>query len=124
MGYEDPNPDDQVPAGRRPGGSRPRPASPPGVHLRPQPQGLHRPPAVRRPGPEDVLQDRLPRHRPAPHRPRRPPQGPRARQGAPLLDPVLRGRPAAKKGEAVSLLYRATTSATNRGLIGEKPTAA
>jgi hypothetical protein len=37
---------------------------------------------------------------------------------------VLRGRTAAKKGEAVSLLYRATTSATNRGLIGEKPTAA
>jgi hypothetical protein len=37
---------------------------------------------------------------------------------------VLRGRPAAKKGEAVVLLLRATTSATDRGLIGEKPTAA
>jgi Transposase DDE domain len=37
---------------------------------------------------------------------------------------VLRGRTAAKKGEAVRLLYRATTSATDRGLIGDKPTAA
>lgn len=37
---------------------------------------------------------------------------------------MLRGRPAAKKGEAVSLLYRATTSAADRGLIGDRPTAA
>jgi transposase len=37
---------------------------------------------------------------------------------------VLRGRPAAKKGEAVALLLCATTSATDRGLIGENPTAA
>jgi hypothetical protein len=37
---------------------------------------------------------------------------------------VLRGRPAAEKGEAIVLLHRATTSATRRGLIGEKPTAA
>jgi hypothetical protein len=37
---------------------------------------------------------------------------------------VLRGRPAAKKGAAVALLLRATTSATERGLIGDKPTAA
>jgi hypothetical protein len=37
---------------------------------------------------------------------------------------VLRGRPAAKKGEAVILLSRATTSATDRGLIGPQPTAA
>jgi hypothetical protein len=37
---------------------------------------------------------------------------------------VLRGRPAAKKGEVVSLLLRATTSATERGLIGGQPTAA
>jgi transposase len=37
---------------------------------------------------------------------------------------VLRGRPAAQKGEAVVLLYRATTSAVDRGLIGETPTAA
>ena len=37
---------------------------------------------------------------------------------------MLRGRPAAKKGEVVVLLLRATTSATDRGLIGTKPTAA
>src|SRR4051812_48762180 len=124
MGYEDPNPHDQVAAGRRPGGSRPRPGGPTGLHVRPQPEGLHRPPAVRRPGPEDVLQDRLPGHRPAPDRLRRPPEGPRAGEGAPLLDPVLRGLAAAQKGEAVTLLYRATASAADRGLIGDNPTAA
>jgi transposase len=37
---------------------------------------------------------------------------------------VLRGLAAAKKGEVVILLLRATTSATDRGLIGEKPTVA
>ena len=35
-----------------------------------------------------------------------------------------RGRSAAKKGEAVVLLLRATTSAADRGLIGETPTVA
>jgi hypothetical protein len=37
---------------------------------------------------------------------------------------VLRGLTAAKKGEVVYLLFCATTSATDRGLIGPKPTAA
>jgi hypothetical protein len=37
---------------------------------------------------------------------------------------VLRGRTAAKKGEVVSLLLCATTSAQDRGLIDEAPTAA
>lgn len=37
---------------------------------------------------------------------------------------MLRGRPAAKKGEAVVLLLGATTSATDRGLIPETPTVA
>jgi hypothetical protein len=37
---------------------------------------------------------------------------------------VLRGRTAAKKGEVVLLLLRATTSAQDRGLIGDQPTAA
>src|SRR5436190_18657806 len=124
MGYEDPNPHEQVPAGRGPGGARARPGGPPGLHLGPQPEGLHRPPAVRRPGPQDVLQDRLPGHHPAPDGLRRPPEGPRAGEGAPLLDPLLRGRAAAKKGEAVSLLYRATMAASDRGLIGDEPTAA
>lgn len=37
---------------------------------------------------------------------------------------MLRRRAAAKKGEAVALLLCATTSAADRGLIGDKPTAA
>jgi len=37
---------------------------------------------------------------------------------------VLRGRSAAKKGEVVVLLLCATTSAVDRGLIGDRPTAA
>jgi Transposase DDE domain len=37
---------------------------------------------------------------------------------------VLRGPTAAKKGEVVGLLHRATTSATDCGLIGESPTVA
>jgi hypothetical protein len=37
---------------------------------------------------------------------------------------VLCGRTAAKNGEVVCLLLRATASATGRGLIGDKPTAA
>lgn len=37
---------------------------------------------------------------------------------------MLRGRAAAKKGEVVVLLLRATTSAQDRGLIGDTPTAA
>src|SRR4051812_20896633 len=124
MWHEDLNPDDQIATSRGPGGSAAGEGRPAGVRLGPQPQGLHQPPVVRRPGPEDVLQDRLPGRRPTPDRPGRPPQGPRADQGAPLLDPVLRGRTAAKKGEVVVLLLRATTSAQDRGLIGDEPTAA
>lgn len=37
---------------------------------------------------------------------------------------MFRGRAAAKKGEVVILLHRATTSAADRGLIGKTPTAA
>lgn len=37
---------------------------------------------------------------------------------------MLRGRPAAKKGEVACLLLCATTSATDRGLIPDRPTAA
>src|SRR5205085_12256129 len=118
MSYEDPNSDDQVPACGGPRGSGPRTGRAAGLFLDDQPQGLHCPSAVRRPGPQDVLQDRLPGHHPAPDRLRRPPGRPGAGEGAALLDPVLRGRPAAKKGEAVVLLLRATTSATDRGLIG------
>src|SRR5438105_1974652 len=114
MGYEDPNPDDQVPASRGPGGAAPGPGRFAVVLVGQEPEGLHPAPTVRGPGPEDVLQDRLPGHRPAPDRPGRPSSGPGADQGAALLHPLLRGLPAAKKGDVVPLLFRATTSATDR----------
>ena len=41
-----------------------------------------------------------------------------------LLDPLLRRQAAAKKGEFVVLLFRATVRAQEGGLIGAKPTAA
>src|SRR3954465_13029465 len=124
MLYEAAHTDDQVPAGGGPGGAGTGPAVPAGVHLGPQPQGLHEPPAVRRPGPQDLPQDRLPRGRAVPRRLRRDPQRPRALESPALLDPLLRRAAAAKKGEFVLLLLRATTSAAESGLIGEKPTAA
>src|SRR5882672_4700623 len=124
MLHEATHTDDQVPAGRRPGGAAARPGCPAGVLRGAEPEGLHPAPAVRRPRPQDVPQDRLPGRRTVPRRLRRDPQRPRAGQGAPLLDAVLRGLPAAKKGEVVCLLLRATTSAAGRGLIGPQPTAA
>src|SRR5262249_28149226 len=124
MRYEDPNPDDQVPAGGGPGGARPRPGGAAELLLDDQPQGLHRPPAVRHLGPQDVPEDRLPRGRAVPRGLRRDPGGPGALQGPPLLDPLLRRRASAQKGEAVVLLYRATTSAADRGLIPDRPTVA
>src|SRR5262249_6901436 len=87
-------------------------------------QGLHPTPALRHPGPQDVLQDRLPRRRPAPGRLRRAARRLGAGQGAPLLHPVLRGQAAAKKGEVVLLLAQATVRATQGGLISGHPTAA
>src|ERR1041385_1067231 len=123
MWHEDPIPDVQVAAGRCAGGPATREGRPAGVHFGPRPQRLHRPPVVRRLGLEDVLQDGLPRHRPTPDRLHRPPGGPRPGEGAPLLEPVLRGVTAAQEGETVPLL-RAPTSAAESGLIGDKLTAA
>src|SRR5215210_1314885 len=123
MWYEDPNPNDQVAAGCCPRGTPPGPGCLAVLLVGQEPQGLHPAPVVRRPGPEDVLQDRLSWHRPTSDRPRRPPEGSRPDQGAPLLHTLLRGLSAAKKGEVVLLLFRATTSAADRGLIGQKPTA-
>src|SRR5262249_56730641 len=67
---------------------------------------------------------RLLRSRANPGRFRRASGRPRADEGAERLDPVLRRAAAAKKGDFVVLLLCATTSAIDRGLIGEKPTAA
>src|SRR5262249_43147758 len=84
----------------------------------------HRPPAIRRPGPQDVPEDRLPGRRRVPGRLPRDPVRPRAVEGPALLDPVLRRGAAPQKGEFVVLLVRVTTSAADRGLIADRPPAA
>src|SRR5882724_10894204 len=104
MGYEDPNSDDEVPASRRSGGAAPGPGCVARVLVGQEPEGLHPAPTVRGPGPEDVLQDRLPGHRPAPCRLLGPPRRPVTDQGPALLHTLLRGLSAAKKGEVVVLL--------------------
>src|SRR4051812_7847403 len=124
MSHEAITPDDQVSPGGRPGGPAAGPGGDAGVLVEVQPEGLHPAPAVRRPGPQDVPQDRLPRGGPVPRRLRRDPQRPRVEGRPPLLDVVLRGRTAAKKGDFIVLLVCATTSAADRGLIGGKPTVA
>lgn len=124
MWYEDLKPDDQVAASCGHRSSAAGKGCPAGALVGQEPQGLHKPPVIRRPRSQDVLQDRLPGHRPTPHRFRRPPERSRPFEGAPLLNTVLRGLSAAQKGEVVVLLLRATTSAADRGLIGKKPTAA
>src|SRR5262245_5637549 len=103
--------DDQVPAGHGPRGARVGPAVPAGVHVGPQPQGLHEPPTLRHPGPQAVPEDRLPRGRAVPPRLRRVAGRPRAGEGPELLDPVLRRGAAPQKGAFVVLLFRTATSA-------------
>src|SRR5437764_11287782 len=124
MLHEAITPDDQVPAGGRSDGVAARAGGVAGVLLSDQSQGLHPAPAIRHPGPQDVPQDRLPGRRRIPRRRRRGPRRPRAGEGARPLHPVLRRAAAAKKGDFVVLLVCATTSAADRGLIGEKPTVA
>ena len=87
-------------------------------------QGLHPAPALRRPGPEDLPQGRLPGRRPGARGLRRAAPGPGPGRGPALLDPLLRRQAAAKKGEFVVLLFRATARAREGGLIGPEPTAA
>src|SRR5262245_23649533 len=124
MGYEDHKTDDQVATRRGPGGAAPGAGGPADLLVEVLAPGLHPAPAVRPAGPEDLLQDRLPRPRPADRGLRRAARGPRATPGAALLDPLLRRQAAAKKGEVVRLLLRATARARQGGLIGDKPTAA
>src|SRR5437764_3956453 len=124
MLHEAITPDDQVPAGGRSDGVAARAGGVAGVLLSDQSQGLHPAPAIRHPGPQDVPQDRLPGRRRIPRRRRRGPRRPRAGEGARPLHPVLRRAAAAKKGDFVVLLVCATASAADRGLIGDRPTAA
>src|SRR5262245_52865599 len=104
MWYEDHKTDDQVATGRGQGGLAPGAGVAARLLLEVLPQGLYPAPAVRHLGPEDLLQDRLPRRHPAVARLRRasPGAGPSLRPA--LLDPLLRRRAAAKKGEFVLLL--------------------
>src|SRR5262249_13677962 len=124
MWHGDQVPDDQVPAGRRPRGAAAGPGGPAALLGGAQPQGLHPAPALRRFGAEGLLQDRLPRRRATAGRLQRAARRAGTGPGPALLHPLLRRRPAAKKGEVVCLLFRATTSAAERGLIGGRPTAA
>src|SRR5438270_13797826 len=96
--------DDQIAAGRGPGGDAPRPRGPARLLLQVLPQGLHPAPAVRLAGPEDLLQDRLPRPRSAAPGLCRTARGTPPQRGPALLHPLLRGPAAATKGEVVLLL--------------------
>src|SRR3954453_15365719 len=109
--------DDQVASRRGPRSPAPGPGVLARLLVALQPQGLHPAPAVRPAGPEDLLQDRLPRRRRLARRLARAARRPRPDQGAALLHPLLRRRPAAKKGEVACLLLRATARAQDRGLI-------
>src|SRR5215470_535826 len=116
--------DDQIAAGCGPGGAAPRSRGPARLLVQVLAQGLHPAPAVCPAGPEDLLQDRLPRPRPVAPGLRRAARGtPFGRRPA-LLHPVLRGQAAVKKGEVVLLLFQATARAEQGGLIGAKPEAA
>src|SRR5262249_11180800 len=115
---------DQIAAGGRSGGAAARGRGSARLLLEVFPQGLHPAPTVCPAGPEDLLQDRLPRPRPvAPGLRRIARRTPLGRRPA-LLHPLLRGQTAAKKGEVVLLLFQATVRAAQGGLIGSKPEAA
>src|SRR5271154_2306622 len=124
MLHEAITPDDQVSAVGRPRSSPAGPGGPAGVLLEVQPQGLHAAPTVRRPGPQDVPQDRLPGCRRRPRRLRRVTDRPGVEEGARPLDALLCRTAALKRGGYIALLLRATTSAQDCGLIADRPTAA
>lgn len=124
MWYEDLNPDDQVAPSRCQGGLPLGKGSSGRLLVNTQSQGLHTAPVICRPRSQDLLQDRLSRRCPTPHRLRRTARGTWPDQGSPLFHSLLRRRTAVKKGEVICLLVCATSSATKRGLIGDKPTAA
>src|SRR4029079_5422765 len=122
MRHEDPTSDDQVAAGRGPGGPTLGERSIAGLLLEVQPQGLHSAPTVCCPGPQDLPQDRLPGCRRLSRRLRRTPGRRGTGEGARSVHPLLRQEATLKKGAFVVLLLRATTSAVESGLIAEKPT--
>src|SRR6516225_358083 len=113
--------DDQVATAARPGGIAPGPRSPARLLVPDQPPRLHPGAALRHPGAQDVPQDRLPRRRRGPGGLPRAARRPGAGQGAPLLDPVLRGAAAPPKRGFRKLQRKAFRRARLRGLIGDRP---
>lgn len=89
-----------------------------------QPKRLYAISALCHPGSESLSQDRLSWRRCLPRRLYRTPSRSRLDQGATLFDPQLCRTTALKKGESVLLLFHAVTSAVERGLIQDLPTAA
>src|SRR5215470_5976920 len=115
---------DQIATGGCPGSLRACPRGDARLLLQVLAPGLHPAPALRPAGPQDLLQDRLPRRCPTAARLRRAARRPGPGQGPALLHPLLRRRAAAKKGEVVLLLFQATARAQERGLIDDQPEAA
>src|SRR6516162_5708920 len=116
--------DDQIAAGGGPRGPAPGAGGAARLLIQVLAPGLHPAPAVRPAGPEDLLQDRLPRRRRLPRRLPRAPRGPGPGRRPALLHPLLRRQKAPKKGAVIALLWQATVRAQAGGLIGAKPEAA
>src|SRR5262249_15287567 len=88
------------------------------------PPGLHAAATVRAAGLEDVLQDRLPRRRPAARSFRRTACRSRLGKRPAILHSLLRRPAAEKKGDFVLLPAKAPRRAKGGGLIENKPEAA
>src|SRR5262245_44035204 len=115
---------DQIAASGGPRGFAPRPGGSACLFSQVLAAGLHPAPTLRLAGPEDLLQDRLPRPRPTAPRLQRLARRPRPGSRPPLRPPLQGRRAAANKGEFVLLLFQATARAQDGGLIGDKPEAA
>src|ERR1700745_2974376 len=115
---------DQIAASGGPRGIARGPGRSAGVFLEILPEGLYPTPTLCPAGPQDLLQDGLPRAHPDAPRLLRTPRRSRPGQGSALLHALQGPEAAAKKGEPVFLLITATVRAQERGLIGSQPEAA
>src|SRR5438309_11316357 len=98
--------DGPIAASCGPRGPAPRPGGPARLLLQVLAPGLHPAPAVRPAGPEDLLQDRLPRRHPTAGGLRRVARGTWPGRRPTLLHPLLRRPAALKKGEFVLLPFQ------------------
>lgn len=89
-----------------------------------QPQRLYPTPTLRHPDAQDLPQNRLPGRRCLPQGFRRTPRRLGSGEVASLLDAQLRPPKALKRGSFLKLLEGTVTSATECGLIPEKPSVA